>query len=92
MQNLKPNIPKGEQKAMEELTKRKGIIITNGDKIGAAATMDVKKYINIANRQLSDKRNCKILQDDPTLQVISLITQMTGLKAKTYLLKNWLTD
>ena len=30
--------------------------------------MDVEKCVNEANRQLSDKRNRKTLQDDPTLQ------------------------
>ena len=30
--------------------------------------MDVEKYINEANHQLSDKRNYKTLQEDPTLQ------------------------
>ena len=55
MKNPKPNLSKGEQKAMEELAKRKDIIITNADKGGAVVIMDVEKYINEANRQLSDK-------------------------------------
>ena len=41
---------------MEELTKRKDIIITNADKGGAVVIMDVEKYINEANHQLSDKQ------------------------------------
>ena len=40
---------------MEELAKRKDIFITNADKGGAVVIMDVEKYINEANRQLSDK-------------------------------------
>ena len=42
---------------MEELAKRKDVIITNADKGGAVVIMDVEKYINKANRQLSDNRN-----------------------------------
>ena len=42
---------------MEELAKRKDVIITNADKGGAVVIMDVEKYINKANRQLSDTRN-----------------------------------
>ena len=52
---------------MEELTKRKDIIITNAYKGGIAVIMGVEKYINEANRQLSNKRNYKKLQKDPTL-------------------------
>ena len=56
IKNPKPNLSKGEQKAMEELTKRKDIVITNADKGGAVVIMDVEKYINEANHQLSDKQ------------------------------------
>ena len=41
MKNPKPNLSKGEQKTMEELAKRKDIIITNADKGGAVVIMDV---------------------------------------------------
>ena len=66
--NPKPNLSKGEQKAIEELAKGKDIIITNADKGSAIVIMDVEKYIKEANRQLSDKRNYKKLQEHPTLQ------------------------
>ena len=42
---------------MEDLVKRKDIIITNADKGGAVVILDVEKYINEAICQLSDKRN-----------------------------------
>ena len=41
MKNRKPNLSKGEQKAMEKLVKRKYIIISNADKGGALVIMDV---------------------------------------------------
>ena len=50
------------------MQKRKDIIISNADKGGAVVIMDVEKYIKEANRQLSNKRNYKKLQEDPTLQ------------------------
>ena len=68
MKNPKANLSKGEQKATEELAKRKDVIITNAGKGGAVVIMDVEKYIKEANRQLSDKRNYKTFQEDPTLQ------------------------
>ena len=61
MKYPKPNLSKGEQKTMEKLAKRKDIIITNADKGSAVVTIDVEKYINEANRQLSNKRNYKKL-------------------------------
>ena len=67
MKNPKPSLSKREQNAMEELTKRKDIIIPKADKGGSVVIMDVEKYINEANRQLSNKRNYKKLQKDPTL-------------------------
>ena len=76
---------------MEELAKRKYIIINNADKGGAVVIMDVEKYINETNRQLSDKRNYKKLPEDPTV-LIWLTIQLTGLKKKIYFLKNSLKD
>ena len=49
MKNPNPNLSKGEQKAMEELAKRKNVIITNVDKGSAVVVMDVENYINEAN-------------------------------------------
>ena len=78
---------------MEELEKRKDIIITNADKGGAVVIMDVEKYINEANRQLSDKRNYKKLQEDPTLQHSNLVNNtIVRFKKEDLLLKHWLTD
>ena len=79
----KPNLSKGEQKTMENLAKRKDIIITNANKGSPVVIMDIEKYIKNTNHQLSDK-----LYNS----VIWLMTQLTSLKKKTYFLKNWLTD
>ena len=40
---------------MEELAKRKDLIITNAEKGGAVILMDTGNYIKEANQQLSDK-------------------------------------
>ena len=76
---------------MEELTKRKDIIITNADKGGAVVIMDVEKCIYKANRQLSDKRNYK-LQKDPTLQHSNLVNDTIDRFKKENLLSNKPTD
>ena len=90
----KPNLSKGDQKAMEETAKRKDIIIINAAKGDAVVIMNVEKYINEANSQLSDKRNYKMLYKKIQRYntVIWLATQLAGLKKKTYFLNNWLTD
>ena len=78
---------------MEELTKRKDIIITNADKGCAVVIIDVEKYINNANHPLSDKRNYKKLQKDPTLQDSNLVNDtIDRFKKENYFLTNWLTD
>ena len=46
----------------------KGAVITTADKGGAVVIMDAENYIKEVNRQLSDKKNYKTLQTDPTLQ------------------------
>ena len=65
MKNAKPSLSKGEQREIEELAKRKGIIINNADKGGVVLIIDVEKYINEANRQLSEERSYKTLQEEP---------------------------
>ena len=77
---------------MEELAKRKDIIITNADKGGAVVIMNVEKYVNEGNRQLSDKRKYKKLQEDPTLQDSNLVNDTIDRFKKENLLSKKLTD
>ena len=60
---------------MEELAKRKDLIITNTDKGGAAVITDTDSYIKEANWQLSDKASYKHLTQDPTLQHNRIVNQ-----------------
>ena len=53
---------------MKHLSKHEEIIITTAYKGSAVVIMDTENYIKGANRQLSDKNNCKTLQTNPTLQ------------------------
>ena len=57
----KDNLTKGEQKALEELSKRDDIIIRNDDKGGAIVIMDIDRYISKAQRQFNDENNYKKL-------------------------------
>ena len=52
---LKSNLTYKEHTAMEELAKRKDLIITDADKGGTVVIMDTDRYIKKANRQFSDK-------------------------------------
>ena len=71
----KSNLTYKEHAAMEELAKRKDLIITNADKGGAVAIMDTDSYIKEANWQLSDKASYKQLTQDPTLQRNRMVNQ-----------------
>ena len=72
---LKSNLTYKEHTTMEELAKRKDLIITNTDKGGAVVIMDTDSYIKEANRQLSDKASYKQLTQDPTLQHNRMVNQ-----------------
>ena len=61
---------------MEELAKRKDIIITNADKGGTVIIMDTDSYIKEANEQLSDKTSYKQLTQDPTSQRNRMVNQI----------------
>ena len=69
----KDNLTKGEQKTLEELSKRDDIIITNADKGGAIVIMDIDKYICEAQRTHNDENNYKKLQTDSPLQHKKLV-------------------
>ena len=58
---LKSNLTYKEHTAMEELAKRKDLIITNVDKGRAVVIMDTVSYIKEPNQQLSDKSTYKQL-------------------------------
>ena len=92
MKNPKPNLSNGEQKALEKLAKRKDIILTHADKGGAVVIMDVEKHINQANHQLSDKRNCKRLQEDPTLRHTNFVNDTIDRFIRENLLSKKLVD
>ena len=64
-----------EHTAMEELAKKKYLIITNADKGGAAVIMDTDSDISEANRQLSDNASYKKLAQDVTLQYNRMVNQ-----------------
>ena len=72
---LKSNLTYKEHTAMEELAKRKDLIITDADNGGAVVIMDTDSYIKEANRQLSDKASYKQLTQDPTLQHNRMVNQ-----------------
>ena len=55
----KHNLTKGEQKALDELSKRDDIIITNAAKGGAIVITDIDKYITEAQFHPNDNNNYK---------------------------------
>ena len=61
---------------MEELVKRKDLIITNADNGGGVVILDTDSYIKETNRQLSDKASNKKLTQDPTLEHNRMVNQV----------------
>ena len=63
---IRSNLSKDEKEALEYLSKRDDIIITNVDKGGAVVIMDDNDYIREAKRQLNNPRSYKVLAKDST--------------------------
>ena len=85
----KENLTKGELGALQQLEKSQDIIISNADKGGAVVIMDTHKYIEEADRQLSDSTTYKKLQNDPTLQYKELVNDtITRFKKEKILPQN----
>ena len=72
---LKSNLTYKEHTAMEELAKKKDLIITNADKGGAVVIMDTDSYIKESNWQLSDRVSYKHITQDPILQCNRIVIQ-----------------
>ena len=60
------NLTIKEKKAMQELQSRDDIVITDADKGGAVAILDVEDYFKEAERQLKNKQNYIKINYDPT--------------------------
>ena len=60
------NLRKSELEALLNPQKKNYIIITKADKGGTVVKLDIKDYIDEANRQLNDTNNYKQLDFDPT--------------------------
>lgn len=67
------NLNKNEDGALKDLMERTDIIICNADKGGAVVIMDVKDYIQEAERQLSDENFYKKLPTDATSLHVELV-------------------
>ena len=73
---LKSNLTFKEHTAMEELAKRKYVIITNDDKVGVVVIIDTNSYIEEVNQALFDNTSCKELNQNPTLQHNRMVNQI----------------
>jgi hypothetical protein len=67
------NLSKKEEKAMNDLKNREDIVICKADKGGAVVITDVDDYVNEANRQLSDQRFYKKVEENPTALHAALV-------------------
>ena len=89
---LKSNLTCKKHTAMEELAKKKELLITNAAKGGAMVIMKTDSYIKEANHQLSDKASYKQLLQNPTLQHKSMVNQTTQSFKNEKLLPQKTTD
>ena len=69
----KTNLTIEEQRALDKLSERTDIIICKADKGGATVILDVKDYIEEANRQLEDRNFYRKLDSDPTNTHLELV-------------------
>ena len=61
---------KSEREALLNLQKRNNLIITKAEKGGAVVILDIKDYIDEANRQVNDTNNYEQLGFDPTEYIL----------------------
>ena len=75
------NLTKSEREALLNLQKRNDMIITKADKGDAVVILDIKGYIDEANRQLNDTNNYEQLDFDPTeLHTEKIKSEISNLK------------
>ena len=80
------NLTKSEREALLNLQKRNDIIITKADKGVAVVILDIKDYIDEANRQLNDTNNYEQLDFDPTeLHTEKIKSEINNLKNENLL-------
>ena len=75
-----------EHVEIEELAKRKYLMITDADKCETAVIMDTDSCIKEDNWQLFDKTTYKQLTQEPTLQHSRMVNQKIE-RLKNYFLK-----
>ena len=81
---LRDNLTKSECEALLNLQKRNDIIITKADKGGRVVILDIKDYIDEANRQLNNTNNYEQLDFDPTeLYTEKIKSEINNSKMKT---------
>ena len=80
------NLSKKEEKAMNDLKNRENIVICRADKGGAVVITDVDDYVSEANRQLSDQRFYKKVEENPTsLHAVLVNNAIDNLKLNGHL-------
>ena len=67
------NLSKAKQEALDQIKSMNDIIITKADKGGACVIQDVRKYIDEAERQLSDRTFYKKVNTNPTDEHAALV-------------------
>ena len=60
------NLNKSELEALDEIKNMSDLVVTKADKGGALVLQDVDKYIEEAQRQLSDQTFYKKVESNPT--------------------------
>ena len=80
------NLSKNETKALNDLKDREDIVVTKADKGGAVVITDVEDYVEEANRQLSDRKIYKKVEENPTSLHAALVDNaIDGLRLQGHL-------
>lgn len=65
------NLSRGERKALRQLLRDENLVISKADKGDVAVVLSTSAYLELAYEHLSDRQTYKLLQNNPTEEIIS---------------------
>ena len=71
LQEVVPNLPKHERKALDQLVKDKSLIISKADDGDVIVLLASTAYVELAYEHLSDNKTYQLLQHDPTEEIVT---------------------
>lgn len=70
-----PNLSRGERQALRQLRKDKSLIVSKADKGDVVVVLSTSAYIELVHQHLNDRETYKLLQHDPTEEIVTQFTE-----------------